>query len=70
MNSEIELQNINFSLDAGSVSSVSSAASVSSLASLMLGTKRNKVAAEKKKPDDAKYNTLLHKRLRKYESYI
>jgi hypothetical protein len=69
MNSEIELQNINLLLDAGSVSSVSSAASVSSMASLTSGIKRNKMLARKKRPDDTKYNTLLHKRLRKYESY-
>jgi hypothetical protein len=49
---------------------VSSAASVSSLASLTLGIKKNKASAEKKKPDSAKYKTLLHKILRKYENCI
>jgi hypothetical protein len=49
---------------------VSSAASVLSLASLTSGIKRNiKVPAKKKKPDGAIYSTLLHKRLRKCESY-
>jgi hypothetical protein len=52
------------------VSSVSSAASVLSLTSLSSGIKRNiKVSAKKKKPDGAIYSTLLHKRLRKCESY-
>jgi hypothetical protein len=49
---------------------VSSGASVSFMPSLMLGSKRHKVSAEKRKPHDAKYNTLLHRRLRKYASYI
>jgi hypothetical protein len=57
-------------IDYGSVSSVSSAASVLSLASLTPGIKSNmKVSARKKKPDGVKYSTLLHKRLRKCESY-
>ncbi|XP_069689860.1 biogenesis of lysosome-related organelles complex 1 subunit 3 isoform X2 [Periplaneta americana] len=50
--------------DDASVSSISSAASVSSLTSLTSGIKRNKLTGKTKKPDDAKYNTLLHKRLR------
>ena len=52
-------------LDAGSVSS---AASVSSLVSLTSGNRRNKIHAKTKKSDDATYNTLLHKKLRKYEN--
>lgn len=52
-------------LDAGSVSS---AASVSSLVSLTSGNRRNKILAKTKKSDDATYNTLLHKKLRKYEN--
>jgi len=52
-------------VDAGSVSS---AASVSSLVSLTSGNRRNKILAKTKKSDDATYNTLLHKKLRKYEN--
>jgi hypothetical protein len=52
-------------LDAGSVSS---AASVSSLVSLTSGNRRNKILAKSKKSDDAMYNTLLHRKLRKYEN--
>jgi len=52
-------------IDAGSVSS---AASVSSLVSLTSGDRRNKILAKTKKSDDATYNTLLHKKLRKYEN--
>jgi hypothetical protein len=68
MNSEIKFYNIcmYLFLDAGSVGS---ATSVLSLASLTSGIKRNvKVSTKKNKPDGAIYNTLLHKRLRKYES--
>jgi hypothetical protein len=50
-------------LDAGSMSS---SARVSSLVSLTSGNRRNKIPAKTKKPDDATYNTLLHKKLRKY----
>ncbi|KAJ9600705.1 hypothetical protein L9F63_026158 [Diploptera punctata] len=50
--------------DARSVGSISSAASVSSLTTLTSGIKRNKTTGKTKKPEEVKYNTLLHKRLR------
>ncbi|KAJ9583820.1 hypothetical protein L9F63_021823, partial [Diploptera punctata] len=49
--------------DARSVGSISSAASVSSLTTLTSGIKRNKTTGKTKKPEEVKYNTLLHKRL-------